>query len=292
MNINQIKERYTCLDYLGEPVKRTRNAYIYRVPWREDKHPSLNVTPNGRGWHDWVTGDSGSVIDLVMNDRQLSFENACDWIIEHISVPFSFYPRIYLEKKEKNDNEPSFAFFEVVPLTNRALFAYLHQRGVNIDIAKKFLKEAHYSFRQRDDDSYLYALAYPNDKGGYELRSSQYKGCNYPKDITTHWLIDGAPIVVFEGFMDMLSFATLSGGIKHNFLVLNSTVNVAAALEKLKNFRGKIYLSLDNDPGGRTATKKLLDALPTAVDISSRFAPFKDVNEYLKKMHTTKNVNL
>ena len=282
MNIKQIKERYTCLDYLGEPLKKTRNAYIYRAPWREDKHPSLNVTPSGRGWHDLATGEHGDLIHLVMRCLGTTEERLA--IAELSKNTFSFSKANKKLTKEKEERVASFAFFGVVPLQERALFAYLHQRGVNIDIAKKFLQEAHYSFQERDDDSYLYALAYPNDKGGYELRSSKYQGGNSPKGITTHLFIDGAPIIVFEGFFDMLSFATLSGGIKHNFLVLNSTVNVAAALEKLKNFRGKIYLSLDNDPGGRTATKKLLDALPTAVDISSRFAPFKDVNDYLKNL--------
>jgi hypothetical protein len=38
---------------------------------------------------------------------------------------------------------------------------------------------------------------------------------------------------------------------------------------------------LDNDKGGDDATAFLLDALPSAVDIRSRFAPWKDVNDYL-----------
>ena len=42
-----------------------------------------------------------------------------------------------------------------------------------------------------------------------------------------------------------------------------------------------VYLCLDNDDGGEKATKQILDALPSAVDIRSRFAPAKDVNEYL-----------
>ena len=79
----------------------------------------------------------------------------------------------------------------------------------------------------------------------------------------------------------MLSFATLCGVVKHNYLVLNSTVNAPAAIEKLKEFQGKIFLCLDNDEGGCTATKLMLEQLPDAVDIRARFAPYKDVNEYL-----------
>ena len=64
-------------------------------------------------------------------------------------------------------------------------------------------------------------------------------------------------------------------------MVLNSTVNAPAAIEVLRSISGKVLLCLDNDDGGNKATKQILDALPSAVDIRKRFAPAKDVNEYL-----------
>ena len=81
--------------------------------------------------------------------------------------------------------------------------------------------------------------------------------------------------------MDMLSFATLCGGVKHNYIVLNSIVNKEAALEVLKTLQNQVYLCLDNDEGGESTTRWLLDALPSAIDIRNRFAPYKDVNDYL-----------
>lgn len=288
MMLKEIKEKYTCLDYLGKPVKKTRNGYLYHAPWREDTHPSLSVTDNGRGWHDLATGEHGSVIDLVMrclktNDVRL----ACEEIERQAPSSFSFSPPI-LEKNEEKKKESGFTKFDVVKLQSKKLFAYLYHRKVNIDIAKQFLQEAHYSFR--DGDSYLYALAYQNDKGGYELRGAPYrgnpegyKGGTCPKGITTHWLIDGAPVVVFEGFFDMLSFATLCGEVKHNYIVLNSCSMKESALGILKTLQNQIYLCLDNDKGGNDATAFLLDALPSAIDIRNRFAPAKDVNDYLMK---------
>ena len=85
MNIKQIKEKYTCLDYLGEPVKRTSHGFLYRAPWRTDAHPSLSVTANGRGWHDMATGEHGSVVDLVMrclNTRDV--RRACEELAQHV----------------------------------------------------------------------------------------------------------------------------------------------------------------------------------------------------------------
>lgn len=168
-----------------------------------------------------------------------------------------------------------------MPLKSRGLFAYLYQRKVSIEIAKRYLQEAHYSFDERADGNYLYALAYANDKGGYELRSNYYKGCTSPKGITTHFTIDNAPVVVFEGFFDMLSFATMCGGVRHNYVVLNSCSLKESALEALQSYTDKIYFSLDNDEGGEETTAWLLQHLPNAKDIRYKFAQYKDLNEYL-----------
>ena len=198
--------------------------------------------------------------------------------------------KTFNSQKEKDTECSVFRSFEVIPLRSRGLFAYLHQRRINIDIAKQFLQEAHYSFEQRTDGSYLYALAYANDKGGYELRGAPYrgnpegyKGCTSPKGITTHFIKDNAPVIVFEGFFDMLSFATMCGGVRHNYVVLNSCSMKESALEVLQSYTDKIYLSLDNDEGGEETTAFLINALPAAIDYRSHYADYKDVNDYLIK---------
>lgn len=285
MNIAEIKDKYTCLDYLGDRVvRKVANGFLARAPWREDANPSLTVTPNGRGWHDLTTGQHGSVIDLVMLHHGVTMEGACE-ILLRANPHFSF-PQ-HLSEYGGGREKGAFTRFDVVPLQSKGLFAYLHNRCVNIEIAKRFLKEAHYSTKDPDDGTYLYALAYGNDKGGYELRNS-LKGLSKlakaPKGITVHLDRENAPTVVFEGFMDMLSFATLCGGVKHNYVVLNSTAMVASGIEVLKTLQNQVYLALDNDDGGESATKEILAAIPGAIDIRSRFAPCKDVNDYLTKL--------
>lgn len=286
MNIEQIKANKTCLDYLGAPLKKTSSGWhVYRCPWKTDTHPSLTVSPDGKVWRDLSTGAEGGIIELVMaclNTRD--FKLVC---AAFDSSSFSLSKTLD-GKKEKELECSKFTSFSVMPLQSRGLYAYLTKRKVNTSIARQFLQEAHYSFQERTDGSYLYALAYPNDLGGYELRGAPYtgnpdgyKGGIAPKGITTHFDKANAPTVVFEGFMDMLSFATLCGGVKHNYMVLNSTVNAPAAIEVLRPMGGKVLLCLDNDDGGNKATKQILDALPEAKDIRQGFAPYKDVNEYL-----------
>ena len=282
MNIKQIKETVTCLDYLGNRVvKKVANGYLARAPWREDTNPSLTVTPNGRGWHDMATGAHGSIIDLVMQHLGCNVTQACEHL-ERTNPHFSF-PQLY-SKYDEGREKGAFTRFEVMQLQSRGLFAYLHRRCVNIEIAKRFLKEAHWSTKDPDDGTFIYGLAYSNDKGGYELRNGLNVGgklSKSPKSITVHLDRGNAPVIVFEGFMDMLSFATLCGEIRHNYVVLNSTSMKEEAIETLKSLHNKILLCLDNDEGGERATRMMLDALPSAIDIRGRFAPCKDVNEYL-----------
>ena len=279
MNLAQIKEKYTILDYLGEPLRKVANGYLYRAPWREDTHPSLSVTLNGKGWHDLSTDEHGNLIDLVMKVLGTSdLAQVCAAFSD--ITPSSSFPQSkdFGERKEK---ESAFARFEVLPLQSRGLFAYLTQRGISGTIAKQLCSEAHYSFSDQNDNRYLYALAFPNDNGGYELRSSSFKGSKAPKGITTHLRAENAPYVVFEGFMDMLSFATMTNGQKHNYVTLNSTVNAETAIVALKGVKSKIFLCLDNDHSGDEATEKMLVALPGSQDIRKGLMPHKDVNELL-----------
>lgn len=285
MNIKQIKEKYTCLDYIGpdKMVRKTAYGFLCRCPWREDKNPSLSITPNGKGWQDHATGEHGNLIDLVAKCiGSTDFARICAEF-ERIQ-PNSFS----LDTAKNNDDESKekgvFALFEVVPLRAKGLYAYLHQRGIDTAIAQSLCQEAHYSF-QVDNEKYLYALAFRNDRGGYELRSPYIKGSKSPKAITSHLEIENASIVVFEGFMDALSFFTLSKGIKHNYLILNSVVNVDSAIAKLREWPDAVvYLLLDNDPAGDEAAKKMLSALPNAKDIRYKIAPHKDVNDYLRSL--------
>lgn len=279
MNIKEIKEKYTCLDYLGTPLKKTYSGWhIYRCPWKTDTHPSLTVSPDGKVWRDLSSGAEGGIIELVMAVKGTKdFREVC---ASFDSSSFSSSKTLDC-KKERELEGSMFTSFNVLPLQSRGLYAYLSKRKINTTIARQLLQEAHYNFQERCDGKFLYALAYLNNKGGYELRSEQFKGGTAPKGITTHHYQENAPTVVFEGFMDMLSFVTLCGEIRHNYLVLNSIVNTDAAIEVLKKAENTVYLCLDNDKGGDEATKRILDELPSAIDIRGRFAPAKDVNDYL-----------
>ncbi|MDD4759586.1 MAG: toprim domain-containing protein [Bacteroidaceae bacterium] len=76
-------------------------------------------------------------------------------------------------------------------------------------------------------------------------------------------------------------------------VVLNGTGNLEKAIPFLSKHT-QIYAYLDNDEGGKEALQKLQKLNLPVVDISKRYAEFKDVNDYLcgKKMEKNQQKTL
>lgn len=273
MNIKQIKEQLTCFDVLGQPVKRSGNSWLYHAPWRTDKHPSLAVSENGQGWKDWATGEHGNVVDLIGKLIGSSDLSAICRAAASFSFPQS--TRVFDEGKEKE--EPT--AYTLHPLKSYPLQQYVEARGIPIGIAREYLSELHWMHNGKT----LYTVAYHTDQGGWMTRNLRFKRVFGRGGITTHLIKENASWAIFEGFFDLLSWVVLCGGAaKHNFISLNSVANVDAAIRQLAGVSSKIYLALDNDQPGDQATAKMLAALPNAIDIRSKFAPHKDLNELLQ----------
>ncbi|MDR2776325.1 MAG: toprim domain-containing protein, partial [Tannerella sp.] len=132
----------------------------------------------------------------------------------------------------------------------------------------------------RDRD--YFSIGFRNDNSGYELSSPpNFKGCISPKDITT-LRNNRDTCLVFEGFWDFLSYLTIQKieKSKHDVAVLNSVANVQKAMCFLKE-HGEVYTYLDNDEAGRTATKLIRSVNSTVYNRSTKYADFKDLNDFL-----------
>ena len=143
---------------------------------------------------------------------------------------------------------------DVGPVRSRSLSHYLKSRGIDPTVVTDAVREVRY---RRGGKEY-FALGFPNDAGGYELRTAKFKGTLGAKEIT---VIpgDAERAAVFEGFFDLLTAVTLNGGpLAETVLVLNSTALAGRAVEALKELgvrRADLYR--DNDAAGR----ELLDAV-------------------------------
>lgn len=206
MNIEDVKQ-IPITDYLHSlgysPVKQQGNGLWYKSPLREEHEPSFKVNTDRNLWYDFGAGKGGNIIALA---KELYCSDSLPYLLNRIAeqtphvrpVSFSFPQR---------RAEPSFQHLEVRDLTHPALLRYLQGRGINVELAKRECKELHFTNNGRP----FFAIGFPNMAGGYEVRNSFFKGCIAPKDIT-HIRQQGEPrekCLVFEGFMDYLSFLTL-----------------------------------------------------------------------------------
>lgn len=131
---------------------------------------------------------------------------------------------------------------EIKLLQHPVLLRFLQSRKIDIDIATVFCKEVQYQINGRN----YFALGFPNDAGGYELRNPQFKGCFPPKEITT-FDRQTQTVHFFEGFMDYLSLLTMqTKQADVSAVVLNSITNLEKAVPFLSKHE-KINAFLDND---------------------------------------------
>lgn len=267
-------------DYLSRkgiyPTKEHSGYGMYKSPFRDEKTPSFKVDYQKNLWHDFGSGEGGGIIDLVMKMQQCSFLVATQ-ILQKDNHSFFFQRENSFKVKVAN----SLLIKEVKTLENPKLLAFLQSRKINLETAKAYCKEIHYQIGGRN----YFALGFPNDLGGYELRNSQFKGCIPPKEITTYDH-QTQTVHLFEGFMDYLSLLTLQARqAEVSAIVLNSTANLEKAVPFLSKHT-QINAFLDNDEAGKQALEKLQKMNLPVVDISKRYAEFKDVNDYLcrKKM--------
>ena len=134
-----------------------------------------------------------------------------------------------------------------------------------------------------------FSIGFANDGGGYELRNKYFKGSISPKGISTISK-NTDTCVVFEGFMDYLSYLTL----KHqqhpqtNIVVLNSIILLDKAVDFLKKHTS-IHACMDNDDAGRQALAKIQSLCNNVTDQSEFYKNHKDLNEFLHAKTGIKN---
>ncbi len=74
---------------LGADLKRSGRNYLTLCPWHPDKHPSLVIYEDGRQnhCHCYACDVTKDVIGYVMQVRNLTFVEACEWLSAQYSIP-------------------------------------------------------------------------------------------------------------------------------------------------------------------------------------------------------------
>jgi DNA primase len=263
------------LSSLGyEPLKIRRNDFWYLSPLREEKIPSFKVNRKLNRWYDHGLGKGGNLIDFAI----LYHECTIGELLEKLANNLSFQKPIAYQQKTEVETESRIKVLENFTLTSLALLRYLNQRRIPMEIADQYCHEVRYEINGK----IYYGIGFKNDSGGYEIRNPYFKASSSPKGVTT--FDNGADeAIVFEGFMDFLSFKAIHQNEpedKFDFVVLNSLSffeNARPFMEKHQSIR----LYLDTDTAGQNYSRYALSLSDKYKDESSLYQNHKDFNDWV-----------
>lgn len=269
------------------PVRQDQHRMYYHSPFScsGDRHPSLQVTLDGRCFYDWSTGRYGDIIDLAKylcgsesTSEALRYIEACVGKVSNtFAASMKTAQSINLCNKSSGiviDND--------IPIMTKLLAGYAWGRGIHRNVLAEYCREIHYHFPDKPEKRF-YALGWRNRSRGYELRSRIAKISTAPKDISIVNDLAGCTVLVFEGFFDFLTSieAQLYDPTTTNAIVMNSTALTNATIDALHALcPTRVLCLLDHDDAGRHATNAIISAVQNAVDYSSFFLANKDLNEW------------
>jgi hypothetical protein len=254
------------------PTRTTPKEAWFPSPFRSETQASFKVCKKLNRWYDHGAGKGGNIIDLICLITNGTVKEALQ-IIGQEEPSFSFQQQPILRKENQIDEKVLITKVRI--LQHPGLLGYLKSRAVNIQIAKKYVKEVHYTFKGKP----YFAIGLNNESGGWELRNKYLKNCTAPKDVT-HIKNGHKKLTVTEGMFDLLSIIGYKGVLEQesDFLILNSTVFIEKT-KLISEGYATVELYLDNDTNGKSATEKLMGHRG-AKDMSGVYKGYKDMNEW------------
>lgn len=279
------------VDYLislgHKPAKINGNDHWYFSPFRDEQTPSFKVNRKFNVWYDHGLQKGGKLVDFGVLFYNCTVNELLQRSLDQNN--FSFHKQKSFDRAASisgaGEKEKIIIVDARSPIRLLSLKDYLRFRKIPLEIANRFCKEIDFNLYNKK----YTAIGFKNSAGGYELRSANFKGSSSPKEVTLFGKDLSKKILVFEGFMDFLSYKAiyqpkliLLSKQQPNFLILNSI----GFLEKMKPMLEKytsIHLYLDRDKKGLELTKEVLSISRKYRDESHTYKNHKDLNEYLTK---------
>ena len=262
------------------PTKQNEKEAWFLNPFSTENHASFKLDKRNNVWYLHSEGIGGNNIDFMKKYLNSSVKEVLGWAEKQNFS--SFQPQKDYHSKSSSLN---YHITEIKELQNENLKIYLQQRGLSPTVYS-LVKEVHFAIGEKK----LYAIGFENLSGGWELRNQFYKGSLLKKDISVvnlnNNLEKNKNVVVFEGFMDALSFVEMKPFFIGDLLVMNSISLLNRTKEHLKIY-SEIHLFLDNDKAGETCKNEILKSFPEAKNHSEIYALHKDLNDYLQFKNNT-----
>lgn len=255
----------------GNKAEKTQgNSIWFLSPFRGEKTASFKVDIVKNLWYDFAEGIGGTFIDLILKLNNCTIKEALEKLAND---SFSFHQQPKIIQKEK-----TYSILKSTPLKHPNLISYLEKRKINIEFAKQFCCQVHFSFAKKKEE---YAIAFKNNLDGFEIRNKYRKIGLGKKSITT--ISNNSYVVsIFESWSDFLSYLTLKKDIPaEDFIILNSTAMIKKAIELIANY-SEIKVFFDNDKAGDKALECLIQNTKIKIiDHRIYYKNYKDLNEYL-----------
>jgi len=283
-----IKEQVSLVDLLSrlghEPVRQTGKELLYLSMLREsDTKPSFAVNEQLNVWYDHGIGKGGNVVDFGVAYWPLtSFIDVLHKI--KATVAQEIIPNHPVRSATARQRLPvRIPHYEVEEIkamgNNPAISNYINSRGIS-ELAQEKLSEVYYYVEdQKKLKKHFFAAGWQNELGGWEVRNKYFKGCLGHKAIS---LVPGGNdrLLVFEGYLDYLSWLTEHEEANPSVLILNSLSLLEVAIRRAKDF-SDVELYFDRDKSGLEATIQFIATIPYARDASPIYEGFIDYNERL-----------
>ena len=240
----------------GEHLKRSGAEY----QWRDG---SNKVTIRGNLWYHQYDQVGGDAIDFVRRFYNKDYPEAMEYLLNGYGGTLTAAPQAKKEVKE----------FEM-PQRNenmRRVYAYLlHQRGLSRDVVYAFAHKnmiyeslPHHNavFVGYDTDG-VPRHAHKRGTGSQSTYKGNAEGCI--PEYSFHWNGTSDKIFLFEAPIDMLSYISLNPyQWQKNTYAASCSVADRVLFQCLKDNPQikEVYLCLDNDEAGQSASKRISDKL-------------------------------
>jgi len=286
----EIKDQVSLVDLLSrlgyQPVPRRGREKMYISMLRDnDTQPSFSVNDELDVWFDHGLGKGGNIIDFGLAYwKGMGIQEVIKRIQNVCALTAQDSPRV---RRPRKPVKVYHVVEKVRPIgAHPAITDYLKSRGV-FDVARFYLSEVFYYLEdEKDVRKHYFAAGWLNESNSWEVRNRYFKGCMGHKALT---VIPGNPkmAVVFEGFLDFLSWRVENAEATHSVIVLNTLTMLQQAIQRAKAF-SSLDLYFDRDKAGIMATKDFIRALPYATDRSKAYEGFNDYNDKIKaRLKTT-----
>ena len=268
MDMVEYLEKIGCL-----PKKIRNDDYWYLSPLRVERTPSFKVNRKLNVWYDHGLQQGGNLVDFAILFHKCTVSELLQKLVQENRFPFHPHTPHSSVTTFSGAGEKEKIIVTGVRqnIKSLALQQYLTFRKIPLEIANRF--------------------GFQNSAGGYELRSGNFKGSSSPKEVTLIGKNLSKEILVFEGFMDFLSYQTIHHRKfimmtkqQPNFLVLNSIGFLEKMKPQLEEYFS-IHLYLDRDNKGLVITNEVLAKSKKYRDESLIYKNHKDLNDYLMNEH-------